>query len=86
MKVVFHRAFKKQWRYIKQTQQEKFLERLELYLDNPSTPLLRDHSLSGQWKGYRSINVGGDLRAIYKLEKERSVKFVAIGTHSQLYQ
>src|SRR6266851_9870810 len=51
-------------------------------------PQLRNHALRGQWKGYRSIDINGDWRAIYQ-EKDKNnttAYFVAIGTHGQLYR
>lgn len=85
MRAVFHRPFRKQWQKLKKAERERFIDRLELYLGNPHATLLYNHSLSGQWKGYRSINIGGDLRAIYKEVDINLVEFVAIGSHNQLY-
>ena len=35
--------------------------------------------------GYRSINITGDLRAVYKFINEEECIFVIIDTHSNLY-
>jgi len=86
MRAIFHRPFKKQWQKLKTAEQERFLQRLGIYLKNPHSPLLHDHLLTGKWKNYRSINVGGDLRAIYKVIEKGLIQFVAIGTHDQLYK
>ncbi|MCA9365597.1 type II toxin-antitoxin system mRNA interferase toxin, RelE/StbE family [Candidatus Kaiserbacteria bacterium] len=51
-------------------------------IQNPS---LRNHSLSGKWKGHFSINVTGDTRAIYFVIEDDVVRFVAIGSCSELY-
>jgi len=45
---------------------------------------LNNHSLSGEWRGYRSIDITGDIRAVYRIENEINL-FVAIGSHNQLY-
>lgn len=47
-------------------------------------PRLRSHALRGDYKDYRSINVTGDWRAIYRMVGETAL-FIALGTHSQLY-
>lgn len=60
-------------------------KRLELFLQNPYDPILNNHALSGSYRGYRSVNVTGDWRAVY-FEKDGVVIFVALGTHSQLYK
>ena len=84
MKVEFHRTFVKQYDRLPVKVQLRFKERLKLFVaDNRQEPL-RDHPLTGEWLGHRSINVTGDFRAIYKLVDETAV-FAAIGSHSQLY-
>ncbi len=62
-----------------------FKERLEIFIEDPFDPRLRNHPLKGKLKGYRSINITGDWRALFK-EVEDGVYFVIIGTHSQLYK
>jgi len=45
--------------------QEKFYDRLSLFVDDVNNPLLFKHSLSGEWIGYSGINITGDVRASY---------------------
>lgn len=62
--------------------------RLALFLENFHHPQLRNHLLTGQYQGYRSINITGDWRAIYSetgSANKRTIIFHALGTHSQLY-
>jgi addiction module RelE/StbE family toxin len=61
-----------------------FHEVYGLFSENPTHPSLRNHPLSGKYAGFRSIDVTGDWRAIYR-EKEDRIKFIAIGTHEKLY-
>ena len=63
---------------------QKLLERIEMFAENPLHPTLRNHQLKRKWKEYRSIDVTGDVRAIY-LQREDEAIFDTIGTHSQLY-
>ena len=81
---IFHKNFEKS--YTKQDKQVKnaFEERRNLLIIDPEHLLLNSHSLQGKWKGCRSINITGDIRAIYKTEGF-FVIFIEIGTHSQLY-
>lgn len=37
-----------------------FLETLELFIDNPNHPQLRNHPLKEKYSGYNSIDVTGD--------------------------
>ncbi|OGE71342.1 hypothetical protein A2617_00135 [Candidatus Daviesbacteria bacterium RIFOXYD1_FULL_41_10] len=62
-----------------------FRKRFELFLSNPFHPQLNNHLLTGNYKGYRSINITGDWRALYS-ENENSIIFELLGTHSQLYK
>jgi addiction module RelE/StbE family toxin len=62
-----------------------FRETLELFAEDPSHDGLRNHRLSGKYQGFRSIDVTGDWRALYRQEPGRII-FVAIGTHKELYK
>jgi len=66
-------------------QRRRFGEAIRLFEKQPYHPDLYNHSLAGEWKGYRSISFGGDWRAHYKMVGTVAV-FVACGTHSQLYK
>ena len=67
-----------------------FRKRLEFFLENPFHPILDSHGLTGQYSGFRSINVTGDWRAIFSEQKDEAggkiVTFAVFGTHSQLYK
>ena len=43
-----------------------------------------DHSLSGNWSGYRDCHVKPDLVLIYKVDSN-ILKLVRIGSHSDLF-
>lgn len=65
--------------------QDSFEERLTFFVADQYHPLLRNHALMGEWAGCRSINITGDVRAVYESITGEHVEFVAIGTHSELY-
>jgi mRNA-degrading endonuclease YafQ of YafQ-DinJ toxin-antitoxin module len=51
-------------------------------------PALRNHPLKEQFAGYRSIDVTGDYRAIFREAQAgptRVIIFSYFGTHKQLY-
>lgn len=58
---------------------------LETFLEDPYHPSLRNHTLTGEYAGTRSVDVTGDVRALYREVSERII-FVELGTHEQLYQ
>jgi addiction module RelE/StbE family toxin len=68
--------------------QVTFLEILQLFHDDPDHPALRSHALRDEYAGFRSIDVTGDWRAIYKETVSgttRVIIFYFLGTHKQLY-
>ncbi len=65
--------------------QRKVFERAQLLASNPSHPLLKDHKLNPPWHGYRSINITGDVRLVYKKISMDTYYLRAIGTHHHLF-
>ena len=65
--------------------QQRFKDRISTFEKDPFDPLLHNHALAGNFEGYRSIDITGDTRAIYKALNEDTVEFVLIGTHHELY-
>ena len=85
MAIQYTSIFKKQYKKLPQKFQDQFDERLRLFLTDPINPQLRVHPLVGKFSGFWSINVNGDLRALYLKRGEEILIFALIGTHSQLY-
>lgn len=85
MKYVLSKRFEKDFSKLPSTTKKKVIATLEKFVINPQNPTLRNHSLSGKWKGHFSINMTGDIRAIYFVIEDDIVRFVAIGSHSELY-
>ena len=51
----------------------------------PFDEILNNHALTGDRHGYRSINITGDLRALFSWVEKDTVLFTDIDTHSNLY-
>ncbi len=85
MKIRFHRNFEKQYKKLKTSEKERVKKRLALFLQDEFNPILNNHPLRGKHKGYRSINIAGDLRAIYKRVSLDIRVFITVDTHSNLY-
>ncbi len=81
----FHKNFLKEYTKLPHKLQQAVNNKLSLFENNPTTSSLKNHSLSGKYKGYRSIAITGDLRALYKEMSNNEVIFVKIGSHSKLY-
>lgn len=86
MKIRFHKHFEKQYKKLQKRDQRRVRERLLLFLQDEFNPILNNHPLTGKYRGYRSINVRGDLRMVYKRIPRDIHVFVAVGTHPQLYR
>ena len=84
MRVDFSKDFKKEYKKLSKKLQAKIDERLLIFMGDKFHPLLDNHQLHGEWHGYRSVNITGNIRAIYE-ELGDLTYFVAIGTHPELY-
>ncbi len=77
------KAFDKQ--YLKLKLKLSFKRRVTLFKTNPFDVTLRNHALKGKYLGFRSIDITGDVRALYTTQGDTIIIFGFIGTHSQLY-
>ncbi len=85
MQLEYHKNFKKRYAKLPPKIREKFKERLHVFTDNPFAIELNNHALHGKYSNCRSINVAGDLRAIYEV-RENGVRFLDIHNHNNLYK
>lgn len=86
MRVQYHRTFEKQFKKLRLKEKDKAIERMKLFVLDPVHPTLNNHPLKGKYKGLRSINITGDLRAVYELVENDLAYFTTINTHSNLYK
>lgn len=84
--MIFHRSFKKDYKQAPESVQQKFDERLRVFVKHPFDALLNNHPLTGDRKGQWSINITGDYRAIYERSADNETVFTALATHSKLYE
>lgn len=87
MKVFFHKYFQKRYRKSPRKIQDKFDLQLELFYENIHDERLNNHGLHGKYTKHRSIDVTGDIRAVYRKSDATTddVIFVDIGSHGELY-
>jgi len=79
------KAFDKQYSKLNFKVKLSFKRRISLFKTNPFEVTLRNHALKGKYLGYRSIDITGDVRALYITQGDTIIIFGFIGTHSQLY-
>ncbi len=80
-----HREFERQAKKLSQDLRRKLWERIALMGTQEFNPLLNNHKLNPPWVGYRSINITGDYRLIYKRINTDTWYLRAVGTHRQLF-
>ncbi len=85
----FKRAFKKLIKKNPQLQ-SKVLGILDLLEDDPFTPSLKSHKLTGDLDGYWSCSVNYDCRIIFTFSQDEDseetlIILVDIGSHDEVY-
>lgn len=85
MIIQYHKNFSKKYKKLSAKLQAKTQKQISLFINSPYAPQLRNHPLKGKYKNYRSINITGDWRAIFK-ENNIIIIFVELGTHSELFE
>jgi len=88
MQLKRHKHFRKDELKVKLTDEQyaKRIKYLSCILNNEPLPVeARDHSLIGEYIGFREFHLGGDVLMIYTV-KENILYLQRIGTHSQLFK
>lgn len=85
----FKRAFK---RLVKKNPQwqDKVFAVLDVLADNPFSPSLKSHKLTGQLEGLWSCSVAYDCRIIFAFRQDAAlgdnlIVLIDIGTHDEVY-
>lgn len=84
MIILYHKEFVKRYKKLSAKIKEIFEERLKLFIEDEFDPILNNHPLKGKYEEYRSINVTGNIRAVFKRTADEAI-FVIIDSHSNLY-
>lgn len=63
---------------------KQFQDRLQLFVTNQHSPLLKTHKLIGAKKDLHAFSVTGDIRVVYYQEGE-AVILLDVGSHNQVY-
>ncbi|MDR4509010.1 MAG: type II toxin-antitoxin system mRNA interferase toxin, RelE/StbE family [Candidatus Brocadiaceae bacterium] len=80
----FKRAFKKKIKG-KQNIENKFWEKVNIFINDPYNTQLRTHKLSGKLEELWSFTVEYDVRVIFYFSEKDKVVFVAVGKHDEVY-
>ncbi len=86
MDLRYRKSFKKQYIKLQLKDKGKVDKALEMFEENPHDPILRNHPLSGDLEGRRSISASFNIRIIFHVEGEYiTVTMLNVGTHNQVY-
>ena len=85
-------AFKRDYKRVKAT--PRYSKKLDSLVSTVSALLLsgqalpdnyRDHTLSGDWEGYRECHIKPDLILIYRKSDQHTLRLARLGSHSKLF-
>lgn len=85
MEIHYSSKFKKQYKKLPKKAREQYNIRLVIFVANQYDARLNIHKLSGVYDGLWSLNITGDIRAIFDKGGSPEIIFVAVGSHSELY-
>lgn len=85
MIIKYTKKFEKKFIKLPLSIRKKAAKQEEIFIDNPSHPSLRLRKLSNKLSNYWSISVDYHFRIIFRYQKQNTVIFIDIGTHS-IYQ
>ncbi len=85
MRFEWSREFKKCYRKLPTKIQQKVQERFQEFLLDEFDPTFNNHKLTGEFVAFRSINITGDYRALYRRVDSDVILWAMVGTHAQLY-
>ena len=78
-------GFDKSFRKLPKKIREKAIERLGVSEIDQFDPLLNNHKLRHEYAEYRSINIAGDHRIVYRMIDAGTCFLMAIGDHDSLF-
>ena len=66
--IIYHKRFLKVYKKLPEYIKQKFLDRVDIFQENPKHPLLDNHSVGNIYPNWRSIDITGDFRALFELQ------------------
>jgi addiction module RelE/StbE family toxin len=87
MQIDFSKNFLKKFKQLPIYTKDSIVSTIEFFQESPHHPSLRNHALSGQMAGKRSISVDADMRIIF-IEKDDYIEvlMLEVGTHDEVYE
>lgn len=85
MIIITSKNFDKKFEKLSTKVKQQAKARILLFIEQPFDPRLNNHLLHGERKLLRSVNINSDLRLLFEEVNKKTVYFLDIDTHSNLY-
>lgn len=88
IKIIWDEGFKKTYRKkIKRNQdlKDKFWKAVKQFTQEPFTPSLKTHKLTGQLEGLWAFKIDYDCRIVFKFIDSKKIMLIDIGSHDEVY-
>jgi addiction module RelE/StbE family toxin len=93
MKVVWSKRFKRSFKKVTKKNpllKDQIIKVLSLLADDPFTPSLKSHKLTGNLDGFWACSVSYDCRIVFKFSEDNQllgmvIFLINIGTHDDVY-
>lgn len=73
--------------YLQNKELRRVIEEKErLFKKNFNDTRLKNHALRKRLKGNWAFNITDDIRIVYEWQNKKTVRFLVIGTHKNVYQ
>ena len=82
MTIRYSKKFRKQYKKLTPKLQQKTTDTISLWSQYPNDDSLRLHKLSGKMSRFYSIDITGDLRALYETVDDQVFLYQMVGTHN----
>ncbi len=80
MNLAYHPKFIRQYNKLHPDLKTEIKEKIALFKEDPTNPVLKNHKLKGKLKDFQSFSVNYSHRILYKI-KDNKVVLAQIGTH-----
>jgi mRNA-degrading endonuclease YafQ of YafQ-DinJ toxin-antitoxin module len=78
---IVSRRFIKNWSKLDLRTKKETVEKIDIFLENPYSPTIKTHKLTGKLKDCWSFSVSYHLRIMFKFGQGKTVEFIDIGSH-----
>ena len=79
--IVYSKSFAKKLDRFSGKDKEKILKGVSIFWQDPFSPSLKTHKLTGKLRDYWSFSIALNLRIMFQFAEQETVEFIDIGGH-----